>query len=248
VCFELDSLPPIPPLTGAAVSHEDLVLEAADGTRFASFAAHPDEPSGVGVVVLPDVRGLYRFYEEVALRFAERGIAAIAIDYFGRTAGVGKRGDDFEYMEHFRQTTPDGVQADVRAAVEHLRGAGATSIFTVGFCFGGRNSWLAAAGGHGLRGAVGFYGVPGARDFPGPLERAAEIEAPILALQAGDDRNISAADNAAFDEALTKAGVEHEIVTYDGAPHSFFDRRQEDFAEPSEDAWARVLEFIDRYA
>ena len=248
MCFELDSLPPIPPLSGAAVSHEDLVLEAADGTRFAAFAAHPDEPSGVGVVVLPDVRGLYRFYEEVALRFAERGIAAIAIDYFGRTAGVGKRGDDFEYMEHFRQTTPDGVQADVRAAVEHLRGAGATSIFTVGFCFGGRNSWLAAAGGHGLRGAVGFYGVPGARDFPGPLERAAEIEAPILALQAGDDRNISAADNAAFDEALTKAGVEHEIVTYDGAPHSFFDRRQEDFAEASEDAWARVLEFIDRYA
>jgi len=47
---------------------------------------------------------------------------------------------------------------------------------------------------------------------------------------------------------LTAAGVEHEIVTYDGAPHSFFDRRQEDFAEASEDAWRRVLEFIDRYA
>jgi carboxymethylenebutenolidase len=248
VCFELDSLPPIPRLSGAAVSHEDVVLEAADGTRFAAFAAHPDEPSNVGVVVLPDVRGLYRFYEELALRFAERGIAAVAIDYFGRTAGVGKRGDDFEYMEHFAQTTPDGIQADVRAAVEHLRAAGATSIFTVGFCFGGRNSWLAAAGGHGLRGAAGFYGVPGAREFPGPLERAGEMEAPILALQAGDDRNISAADNAAFDEALTKAGVEHELVTYDGAPHSFFDRRQEDFAEASEDAWRRVLEFIDRYA
>src|ERR671933_694731 len=134
------------------------------------------------------------------------------------------------------------------AAVEHLRGSGASSIFTVGFCFGGRNSWLAAAGGHGLRGAVGFYGFPGAREFPRPLERAAEIAAPILALQAGDDRNITAADNAAFDEALTAAGVEHEIVTYDGAPHSFFDRRQEDFAEASEDAWRRTLEFIRRYA
>jgi carboxymethylenebutenolidase len=248
VCFELDSLPPIPPLTGAAVSHEDLVLEAFDGTRFAAFAATPDEPSKVGVVVLPDVRGLYRFYEELALRFAERGIAAVAIDYFGRTAGVGKRGDDFSYMEHFTQTTPDGIQADVREAVVHLRTAGAASIFTVGFCFGGRNSWLAAAGGHGLRGAVGFYGVPGAREFPGPMDRAAEIEAPILALQAGDDRNITAADNAAFDEALTQAGVEHEIVTYDGAPHSFFDRRQEDFAEASEDAWRRTLDFISRYA
>jgi carboxymethylenebutenolidase len=248
VCFELDSLPPIPALSGAAVSHEDLVLEAADGTRFAAFAAHPDEPSGAGAVVLPDVRGLYRFYEELALRFAERGIAAVAIDYFGRTTGVGKRGDDFPYREHVAQTTPDGIQADVRAAVEHLRGS-AAAIVSVGFCFGGHHSWLAAASGHGLRGAIGFYGVPGPRDgSPGPAERAAEIEAPILALQAGADQHITAAANAAFDEALTKAGVEHEIVTYDGAPHSFFDRRQEEFADASEDAWRRVLEFIRRHS
>src|ERR671932_1584087 len=242
MCFELDSLPPIPPLSGAAVSHEDIVLEAGDGNRFAAFYAAPEEASDRGVVILPDVRGLYRFYEEVALRFAERGIAAVAIDYFGRTAGVGKRGDDFEYPEHFTQTTPDGIQADVRAAVEHLRASGSTAIFTVGFCFGGRNSWLAAAGGHGLRGAVGFYGVPGAREYPGPMDRAAEMEAPILALQAGDDRNITAADNAAFDEALTQAGVEHELLAHHRAPHSFFDRRQEDFAEASEDAWRRTLE------
>src|ERR671939_1551738 len=150
MCFELDSLPPIPALSGAAVSHEDLVLEAADGARFAAFAAHPDEPSGAGVVILPDVRGLYRFYEELALRFAERGIAAVVIDYFGRTAGVGKRDDDFPYMEHVQQTTPDQIQADVRAAVEYLRspdGGSCRAVFTVGFCFGGRNSWLAADAG-----------------------------------------------------------------------------------------------------
>ena len=246
MCFELDSSPPIPPLSGAAVSHEDLVLSSADGTRFAAFAAQPDEPSGVGVVVLPDVRGLYRFYEELALRFAERGIAAVAIDYFGRTAGVGKRGDDFPYMDHMGPLAQEQVEADVRAAVERLRPQ-AGAIFTVGFCFGGRQSWLAAAGGHGLRGAVGFYGVPGAREFPGPIDRAAEMEAPILALQAGDDRNISAADNAAFDEALTKAGVEHELVTYDGAPHSFFDRKHEEFADASADAWARVLAFLEQH-
>jgi carboxymethylenebutenolidase len=71
------------------------------------------------------------------------------------------------------------------------------------------------------------------------------MEAPILALQAGDDRNITAEDNAAFDEALTAAGVEHEIVTYGGAPHSFFDRKQENFAEASADAWQRTLDFIE---
>src|SRR6185295_13831318 len=103
------------------------------------------EPGRTGIVILPDVRGLYRFYEELAERFAERGYPAIAIDYFGRTAGVGKRDDDFEYMAHVQQTTPEGIQADVAAAVEYLRGRGVTSVFTVGFCFGGRNSWLAAA-------------------------------------------------------------------------------------------------------
>src|SRR5438477_8734982 len=203
MCFELDSVPPVPRISGAAVSHDDLVLEAADRNRFAAFAATPDEPTGAGVVVLPDVRGLYRFYEELALRFAERGIAAIAIDYFGRTAGVCKRGDDFPYMEHVAQTTQDGIQADVRAAVEYLRSAGAASVFTVGFCFGGRNSWLAAASGHGLAGAIGFYGRPGTRDdIAGPTQRAAEMRAPILALQAGADQNITADDNAEFDRAL----------------------------------------------
>lgn len=244
MCFELDSLPPIPAIEGGAVGHEDLVLEAADGNRFAAFAAQPEEPSGKAVAVLPDVRGLYRFYEELALRFAERGIAAVAIDYFGRTAGVGKRGEDFDYMAHVAQITPDGVKADVRAAVEHLRPA-AQSIFTVGFCFGGRYSWLSAADGHGLAGAVGFYGNPRKREWPGPIQRASEMECPILALQAGDDQNITAEDNAAFERALTDAGVEHELVTYEGASHSFFDRKQEEFAYASADAWQRVLAFID---
>jgi carboxymethylenebutenolidase len=250
MCFELDSLPPIPVIRGAAVSHEDLVLDARDGNRLAAFAATPDDPANVGVVILPDVRGLYRFYEELALRFAERGVAAVAIDYFGRTAGVEKRDEDFEYMPHVDETTPEGVQADVAAAVAHLRGNGIGPIFTVGFCFGGRNSWLSAAGGHGLAGAIGFYGRPGeSRDgSPGPTQRVAEFAAPILALQAGADQNITADDNAAFEQALTAAGIKHEIIAYEGAPHSFFDRRQEDFAADSEDAWKRVLEFIERHS
>ena len=247
MCFDHDSAPPIPPLRGAAVSHDDLVLEAADGNRFAAFLATPEEAARTGVVILPDVRGLYRFYEELALRFAERGYAALALDYFGRTAGTEKRDDAFEYMPHVEQTPPDGVQADVAAAVAHLRGAGCEHVFTVGFCFGGRNSWLAAASGHGLAGAVGFYGRPGpGRDgSPGPIDRASEIAAPILALQGGDDPGIPVEDSQSLDAALDAAGVEHEVVIYPGAPHSFFDRKQAEFQEASENAWNRVLAFIE---
>jgi carboxymethylenebutenolidase len=250
MCFELDSLPPIPVISGAAVSHDELVLEASDGNKLAAFAATPEGPADVGVVVLPDVRGLYRFYEELALRFAERGCKAVAIDWFGRTAGVSRRDDDFPYMEHVEQGTPEEALADAAAGVRWLRENGCSKVFSVGYCFGGRISWLLAAQESGLAGAIGFYGRPGeGRDgTPGATQRAAEIRAPILALQAGDDQNITADDNAAFEQALSKAGVEHEVVIYEGAPHSFFDRRQEDFAEASDDAWARVLAFIERHA
>jgi carboxymethylenebutenolidase len=249
VCFDLDSSPPVPPISGAAISHEDLVLEAADGNRFAAFAALPDAPADRGVVILPDVRGLYRFYEELALRFAERGIPAIAFDFFGRTAGIAKRDDDFAYMDHVSRTDPATIQLDVAAAVAWLRDHGADSIFTVGFCFGGRNSWLSTAGGHDLAGAVGFYGSLTARgEWPGPIDRAAELKGPILALQAGADQNITADQNDAFDDALTAAGIEHEIVVYDGAPHSFFDRKQEQYQADSDDAWARTLAFIERHS
>ena len=250
MCFDRDSLPPIPPLKGAAVSHDDLVLEARDGNRFAAFAATPDIPSGAGIVILPDIRGLYRFYEELALRFAERGHTAVALDYFGRTAGAEKRGDDFEYMTHVQQTTGEGVQADTAAAAAWLREAGCTSVFTVGFCFGGRNSWLAAASGHGLAGAIGFYGRPGpGRDgSAGPADRAGELEAPILALMGGADEGIPVEEVRAFEAALEEAGVEHEVVIYDGAPHSFFDRKFEEFADASADAWDRVLAFVEQHS
>jgi carboxymethylenebutenolidase len=250
VCFDADSAPPIPVIAGAAVSHDALVLEASDGNRFAAFLATPEEPAETGVVILPDVRGLYRFYEELALRFAERGFAALAFDYFGRTAGAEKRDDEFVYRPHVEAVTPEQIQLDVGAAVAHLRSLGVRNVFTVGFCMGGRQSWLAAAGRHGLAGAVGFYGRPGvmANGAPGPAQLADRIEAPILALQGGADQNITADQNEAFEQALADAGVEHELVVYEGAPHSFFDRKQEEFAAASDDAWQRTLDFIARHA
>jgi carboxymethylenebutenolidase len=240
MCFDLDSEPPVPRISGAAVSHVDLTLESPDGNRFAAFGAVPDGGLGAGVVILPDVRGLYRFYEELALRFAERGHAAVAFDYFGRTAGVSKRPDDWDYMPLVQQLTPQQVMEDTGACISHLRSLGCTSIFTVGFCLGGSYSWIATAFHEGLAGAVGFYGRPSRA-----LEFVPELGAPILVLQGGADQAISHEDNVEFEQALREAGREYELVEYEGAPHSFFDRKQEEFADASEDAWNRVLAFIE---
>ena len=243
MCFDLDSEPPIPRISGAAVSHDDLVLESEDGNRFGAFRALPDGEVSTGIVILPDVRGLYRFYEELALRFAERGHAAVAFDYFGRTAGVDKRPDDWDYMPLVQQLTQEQVQADVAACVSDLRGLGCTAVFTVGFCYGGSGSWAAAAWGHGLDGAVGFYGRPGRM-----IDLVPQLDAPILALQGGADQAIPHEDNAAFEQALSDAGKEFELVEFDGAPHSFFDRKQEEFQTASDDAWNRTLEVIEQHA
>jgi len=253
MCNTLESTPPIPAIAGAAVSHEELVLEAADGNKFSAFIARPEEPASVAVVVLPDVRGLYRFYEEFSLRFAELGYVAIAIDYYGRTDGVGRHPEDFPFMERMATTTVAGVQGDIAAAIEYVRGPGGggavSTVFTAGCCFGGSHAWLAAASGHGIAGAIGYHGGVGDRNGePGPTKRAADMEAPILALQGGADDHISAEDNAEFDAALSAAGVEHEVILEPGAPHSYFDRLHEEYAEQSADAWARTLEFIEKHS
>lgn len=253
MCFPYDAKPPVAPIEGAAVDSQRLTLESAGGSTFSAFAAKGTQEGGAGIVVMPDVRGLFPFYEELALRFAEQGIAAIAIDYFGRTAGTGARDESFPFMDHVAQTKAAQISDDVGAAVRYLRsaqGGSSSAVFTVGFCFGGAQSWLQAANGHGLSGVIGFYGRPGAgRDgAPGPAQRANEMTCPVLALMGGADPSIGPEQVQELRDALTNAGVEHEVIVYPGAPHSFFDRSYEEHAAASADAWQRMLRFIGQHS
>ena len=194
------------------------------------------------MVILPDVRGLHEFYKELARRFAEAGIDAIAIDYFGRTAGVGPRDDAFEYRPHVEKTRPETINADVRTAVAYLRskeGGAVKRVYTVGFCFGGAQSWRQSAAGHDLAGAIGFYGIPSrVRDV------IPQMKSPLLLLIAGADRATTQEDFQQFDRELTEAKVPHRMVVYPGAPHSFFDRTYEQHREACEDAWRQILSFV----
>ncbi|MER7506282.1 dienelactone hydrolase family protein [Nonomuraea pusilla] len=241
MCHSTDSRPPAPPVRGPVAAHEQTVLTAADGNRFLAYRAEPAEPNGRAVVILPDVRGLHPFYRDLAVRFAEAGFHALAIDYFGRTAGLGDRGDDFEYQRHLKQVTNDQVRLDARAATEALAGRG--PVFTVGFCFGGAQSWRQAMEGNGLAGGVGFYG---ALRFIGEPESGPG--APLLLLRGGADKVSTPHDFDAFTAALDRVGTEHETVVYDGAPHSFFDRSYARWEDACQDAWRRILSFTERHA
>jgi carboxymethylenebutenolidase len=252
MCFERDARPPLPPISGGAgvVGADPVVLEASDGNRFNAFSARTDVAGAPGVAILPDVRGLHPFYEDLALRFAEAGVHATALDYFGRTAGLGPRGDDFDHQPHRERTRPQTIALDVEATVGHLRrpeGGAAERIVTVGFCFGGRHSFLQAAGDLGLDGVIGFYGWPGPadpNDTNAPTLLADRFTCPVLGLFGGADRGIPREAVERFRRALDQAGVRNEIVIYEGAPHSFFDRSYEEHREASEDAWKRVLAFV----
>ncbi len=249
MCFDPDSQPPIPPLAGAAIEHRNLVLEAADGNRLAAFEALPEGAARAGVLVLPDVRGLFSYYEELALRFAEAGLAALAIDYYGRTAGPSRRDADFDFAPHVPRSTWAGLQADVRAAAAHLRTTlSVPDLHSIGFCYGGRLSLLLASlSDLALEGVIGFYGWPVGpfrNDMPAPADLVTDFGSRVLALFGGADAGIAAKDVDAFQQALELAGVRHRVVTYPGAPHSFFDRKQAEHADASAQAWAEVRAFL----
>jgi carboxymethylenebutenolidase len=252
MCHDRDARPPLLPVAGGSgpATTTRLVLEAVDGNRFNAFSATTARSDAPGVMILPDVRGLFPFYEELAVRFAEAGVHATAMDYFGRTAGLDARGDDFEHMSHVAQTTPDGIGADTAATIAHLRseaGGAAERLYSVGFCMGGRISFNQAWRDHGLAGVIGFYGGPQGRgpdDETAPIRLAPQYHCPVLGLFGGADEGIPPEAIERFSHVLDEAGVENDMVIYPGAPHSFFDRKSADFKGACDDAWTRVLAFV----
>jgi carboxymethylenebutenolidase len=245
MCYSDDARPPLPPIGGAAADQGEMTLTAKDGNKFMAYFARASKPTGAGMVVLPDVRGLHHFYKELAQRFAEAGIDAVAVDYFGRTAGIGDRSESFDYKPHVEKTTPEGIAAEAAAAIAYLKtkdGGAVKSVFTVGFCFGGSNSWNQSAMQPGLNGAIGFYGRP-ERSLP----FMSTMKAPLLLLIAGADFTPREAF-VDFDQRLTQAGVPHEMHIYEGAPHSFFDRTYEQWKDAGDDAWRRILAFVKKHS
>ena len=230
----------------------ELVLEAKDGNRFRAFRARAAETSGAGIVILPDVRGLHPYYEELALRFAENGVDALAIDYFGRTAGTdparrrlrvhaARRAGHAGPAWPRTSGPPSTISGARRAAASEralldrllLRGPARLPDGDARARPGRLDRLLRHPGRAGPQ-----------RTRPAPADLAGEMRNPILGLFGGADRAITAGEDRGLRAALTAARVPHRLVAYDGAPHSFFDRKADEFAEASAQAWEETLTFI----
>ena len=252
MCFETTARPPLPPIAGGAgvAGSERLVLEASDGNRFNAFSARANAPDAPGIMILPDVRGLHPFYEELATRFAEAGVNATAMDYFGRTAGLDERDDDFDHWAHVKQITVDGMGADTAATLAHIR-SGAGRRFARRLFGRVLHGWadLVQPGVEGsrtrgrdrvLRGSAGQR----SRRRHGAGEARAALPLSGARTLRGADDGIPPEAIEGFKRALDDAGVPNEMVVYDGAPHSFFDRSFEEHRDACDDAWMRMLRFV----
>ena len=227
--------------------HEKVILKVDDGTQMAAYVARPKEGSQLpGILVLQEAFGVNSHIRNVTERLAHEGYVAIAPELFHRT-GPGFQGDynDFpSVMPHMRAVTPRTAEADVGAATQWLRSASFVQhdkIYSVGFCMGGRVSFLANAAVP-LRAAASFYGGGIAPDL---LDRAPALHGPMLLIWGGLDKHIGPEQRAAVADAVRQSGKTYVNVDFSDANHGFFcDERAAYQPRAARQSWALLLEFL----
>jgi carboxymethylenebutenolidase len=231
----------------------ELQVETADGPM-ALYEAVPDEPARGAVVVIQEAFGVNDHIKDVTRRFASAGYHAVAPELFHRSGGGTVDYSDFAAARpHFAKLTDESILADVDYAFDHLRGDGWNDeqIGIVGFCVGGRITFLVAAH-RNIGAAVGFYGggIVTARfpQFPPLIDQSPTLATPWLGLFGDEDKGIPVADVEALRARLAEAKVATDIVRYPDAEHGFHcDARPSYHAEAAADGWQRTLDWFDRH-
>jgi carboxymethylenebutenolidase len=232
---------------------DELTLDTADGPM-AAYQAAPDGGARRAVIVIQEAFGVNDHIQDVTRRFADAGYHAIAPALFHRAGGGTAPYDDFnQVLPLFEGLTDPGIVMDVEATVAHLRAAGFddTAIGIVGFCMGGRVTFLVSLE-LALGAAVGFYGggIVSARfpQFPPLIDRVGEMQTPWLGLFGDEDSSIPVDDVERIRQELDGVDVPAEVVRYAGAEHGFHcDVRPSYHAEAAIDAWARTLAWFEAH-
>jgi len=227
---------------------EKVTLQVADGSSMNAYVAAPaGNAKAPGLLVFQEAFGVNAHIRDVTERFARQGYVSIAPELFHRSAAPGFEGDYGDFpavMPHMQALTPEGIIADARAAYDWLQKSSRVlpnSTACVGFCMGGRASFLANSG-LPLKAAISFYG---GGIVPALLPRAAEQHAPILFFWGGLDTHIPKEHVRAIMDAMQEAKKPYVNVEFSDANHAFFcDARGAYKESAAKQAWALTLQFL----
>ncbi len=220
------------------------------------FLAHPEGESP-GVVLVPDVRGLYAHYRELACRLADEGFAVLAVDLY-RREGPPKIESPADALQWIRELPDPRVLGDLQEAVDFLVGlpeVDGRDVGVVGFCMGGQYALLAACECRGLSACVAFYGMLAyekgldpAKKPRSPLDALVDLSCPVLGLYGADDALIPVSDVRRLEEGLARLPHPSQVVLYPGAGHAFMNDTRPDAFRPAvaRDAWQRMVGFLRR--
>jgi carboxymethylenebutenolidase len=239
-------------MSDASINAQSITVETADGPMRLYEAKPPGEARGA-IIVVQEAFGVNPHIEDVTRRAAAAGYHAVAPDFFHRSGpdAVVEYGKFEKVMEYFGDLGSDAsILTDVDAALAHVHAAGFADsrIGVVGFCFGGRVSFLVALR-YALGASVGFYGggiVTGRfPQFPALVEEVASLQTPWLGLFGDQDASIPVEDVETLRGALESAKVDTDIVRYADAGHGFHcDQRPDYRPDDAADAWRRALDWF----
>jgi carboxymethylenebutenolidase len=235
------------------VETRTIELPTADGPMEV-YEARPDGDARGAVVVIQEAFGVNEHIQEVTRRFAEVGYHAVAPHLFHRAGGGTAPYDDFaKVIPLYEHLDDDGILVDLAATLDHLHESGWDDAQTgiVGFCFGGRVTFLAALR-RALGAAVGFYGggivTQRFPQFPTLVNETAKFRTPWLGLFGEEDQSIPVDDVEQLREALQASSVDTNIIRYEEAGHGFHCDVRDDYHEAAaKDAWIRTLDWFERH-
>ncbi|MFI9560840.1 dienelactone hydrolase family protein [Nonomuraea endophytica] len=227
------------PVGPSPLPTEAITFPGPQGAALQGAWAAAASPKGA-VLVIHENRGLNDHTRSVAGRLAASGYSALALDLLSRDGGTAAFTDTAQATAKLGEITPEQFVADMKAALGELQNrATGAKLGMVGFCFGGGMTWLLLSSNEPrLASAVPFYGpLPAGADMTG-------TKAAVLGVYAEQDDRVNATRDAAR-AALEKAGLTHEIATFKGAGHAFFNDTGQRFnPAAAAQAWDRLLDWF----
>lgn len=225
------------------------------GKKIPAYMAQPKDKGDLPIIiVISEIFGLHEHIADVARRFAKMGYMAIAPELFIRQGQPGDYDNIAQLMKEVVSKVPDEqVIGDLDAFVAWAKrnGGNADKLGVVGFCWGGRFSWLYAAHNPSVKAAVAWYGrlVPDGAPTPlspqNPIDIAPTLTVPVLGLYGGKDPGISQASIQQMKDALAKGSSQSEFVVYPKAGHAFYaDYRPSYMPDEAKDSWKHATEWL----